>query len=198
MKLVGLKKVKDGKYLKNYELEYENRSGHIKKYEIVSRSEITDATQLGEKISGVSIVALYEDKFLLLKEFRMGVNRYIYNLCAGMIEENETMEECIKRELHEETGLQLTEIIDILPASYAAVAISDVQTSIAIVRAEGLLSDEFLSENEEIEAKFYTKAEIKELLNTEKFSSRAQAMAYFFAGNGFDNIPNIIKKNGVV
>ena len=181
MKLVRLKKVKDGKYLKNYELEYENRSGKIKGYEIVSRSEITSPNQLGEKSSGVSIVALYEDKLLLLKEFRMAVNREIYNLCAGMIENGETLEQCITRELHEETGLNVKEIIDVLPASYAAVGISDVQTNIAIVQVEGTITDEFLSDNEEIKARFYTKEEVKELLKTEKFSSRAQVMAYFFA-----------------
>ena len=36
MELIHLEKVKDGKYLKNYELEYENKSGKIKKYACVS------------------------------------------------------------------------------------------------------------------------------------------------------------------
>ena len=69
MKLKSLSKVKDGKYLKNYELEYENKNGKSKKYEIVSRSEITSVDELGEKINGVSIVVFYENKLLLLKEF---------------------------------------------------------------------------------------------------------------------------------
>ena len=183
MELKCVTKGKDGKYLKNYELEYENKSGKVKKFEIVSHSEISSVEELGQKISGVSIVALYEGKLLLLKEFRMGVNRYIYNLCAGMRERGETIEETIKRELHEETGLFVKEVIDILPPSYAAVAITDVQTQIAIVKAEGTLSDEFMSDNEEIEARFYTKDEVRQLLQTEKFSSRAQVMAYFYAHN---------------
>lgn len=162
-------------------MEYENRSGKVKTYEIVSRSEISSEKELGEKVSGVSIVALFQDKLLLLKEFRMGVNRNIFNLCAGMIEAGETIEECIKRELHEETGLFVEEIVDILPSSYAAVGISDVQTIIAIVKVGGILTDEYLSDNEEIEAAFYSKEEVKKLLQTEKFSSRAQVMAYFFA-----------------
>lgn len=187
MKLNKISKVKDGKYLKNYELEYENKSGKNKKFEIVSHSEISSTEELGTKVSGVSIVALYEGKLLLLKEFRMGVNRHIYNLCAGMKEKGETIEETIKRELHEETGLVLKEIIDILPPSYAAVAITDVQTQIAIIKAEGKLSDEFLSDNEDIEARFYTKEDVKNLLLMEKFSSRAQVMAYFFSIGAFDN-----------
>ena len=37
LKLKDFKKVKDGKYLKNYEITYLNKAGKEKKYEIVSR-----------------------------------------------------------------------------------------------------------------------------------------------------------------
>lgn len=182
MKLLHMEKVKDGRYLKNYELTYLNKAGREKKYEIVSRSDISGPEALGQKVSGVSIVAYYEDKMLLLKEFRMGVNRDIYNLCAGMLEAGESLEECIQRELYEETGLSLKKILTILPPSFAAVAFSDVKTQIAFVEAEGNFEDH-TSENEQISAKFYTKEEVKELLETEEFSSRAQMAAYFFARN---------------
>lgn len=179
MKLLDLKKVKDGKYLKNYELTYLNKKGKEKVYEIVSRHEIPDVQSLGNMVSGVSIVVYCGEKLLLLREFRMGVNHYIYNLCAGMIEEGESIEECIQRELYEETGLRLKKIIQILKPSFAAVAISDVKTQIAFVEADGGIEDH-TSENEMIEAKFYTKEEVRELLETEEFSSRAQIAAYFF------------------
>lgn len=179
MEFLGMEKVKDGKYLKNYELTYLNKAGREKKYEIVSRSEITGPDALGKRVSGVSIVAYHEDKLLLLREFRMGVNRYIYNLCAGMIEEGESMEECITRELYEETGLSVKKICTILPPSFAAVAFSDVKTQIAFVEVEGNFEDH-TSDNEQIDAKFYSKEEVRELLETEEFSSRAQMAAYFF------------------
>lgn len=183
MKLIKFEKVKDGKYLKNYEITYLNKIGKEKKYEIVSRKELSSAKEIGQKVSGVSIVVTMDDKLLLLKEFRMGVNQMIYNLVAGMIEENETMEACIARELYEETGLKLRKIIDILPASYAAVAISDTMTQIAFVEAEGNFSSDNMSDNEMIEASFYTREEVTDLLKTEKFSSRAQLIAYQFAKN---------------
>lgn len=179
MEFLGMEKVKDGKYLKNYELTYLNKAGREKKYEIVSRSEISGPDTLGKRVSGVSIVAYYKDKLLLLREFRMGVNRYIYNLCAGMIEEGESMEECIQRELYEETGLSVKKIRMVLPPSFAAVAFSDVKTQIAFVDVEGDFEDH-TSDNEQIDAKFYTKEEVRELLETEEFSSRAQMAAYFF------------------
>lgn len=179
MKFVKLEKVKDGKYLKNYELTYLNKSGREKKYEIVSRKELNSIEDIGRKVSGLSIAAVNGDRLLLLKEFRMGINKTIYNLCAGMIEDGETVEECVTRELYEETGLKVKRIIDILPASYAAVAISDTKTHIVFAEAEGEFEDH-TSDNEMIEARFYTRSEVEELLKSAEFSSRAQIIAYFF------------------
>ena len=181
MELIKFDKVKDGKYLKNYELTYLNKAGKEKIYEIVSRKELHSVDDLGNQPSGVSIVATYEDKLLLLKEFRMGVNRYVYNLCAGMLEPGESIEECIARELKEETGLNVKKIKRILPPSYAAVAISDVTTYIAFVETEGdiILAG---SDNEDIHACLYTRDEVEELLHKETpFSSRAQMAAYYFS-----------------
>lgn len=182
IKLLDFKKVKDGKYLKNYEITYLNKAGKEKKYEIVSRRELAGADDLGGKPSGVSIVATCGDKLLLLHEFRMGVNKTIYNLCAGMLEPDENIEECISRELYEETGLTVKKIKKILPPSFAAVAISDTTTYIAFVEInEASPFDDHSSDNELIEACLYTRDEVKKLLETEPFSSRAQLAAYFFA-----------------
>ncbi|MDE5591153.1 MAG: NUDIX hydrolase [Acetatifactor sp.] len=183
MEFLKFEKVRDGKYLKNYEITYLNKSGREKKYEMVSRRELQGIEDVGGKPSGVSIVATCEGKLLLLHEFRMGVNRTVYNLCAGMLEADESIEDCIARELYEETGLHVKNIKKILPPSFAAVAISDTTTYIAFVEAEGTFEDH-TSENEQIEAGFYTKEEVARLLETEPFSSRAQMAAYFFAEYG--------------
>ncbi len=180
MKFLSIEKIRDGKYLKSYELTYLNKAGKEKKYEIVSRKNLETIEDIGKQSSGVSIVATHNDKMLLLHEFRMGVNKKIYNLCAGMQEDGESIEECIARELFEETGLYLKEIKEILPPSYAAVAITDTKTHIAFVEVDGEFEDH-TSDNEEIAACFYSKEEVKELIRTQDFSSRAQMAAYFFA-----------------
>jgi len=54
------------------------------------------------------------------------------------------------------------------------------------VEAEGSI-DDHTSDNEQIEAKFYTKEEIRQLLETEPFSSRAQMAAYFFSNEYANN-----------
>jgi len=182
VELKDLKKVHNGKYLKQYELSYTNNAGREKKYEIVSRKDLGGPEDLGRRVSGVSIIAYKDGKMLLLHEFRMALNKEIYNLCAGMIEEGETIEECVKRELYEETGLRVKRFIDILPPSFSAVGISDISTQIVFVEAEGEFSYH-TSDNEQIKAAFYSKEEVEQLLLTEEFSARSQIAAYFFVKN---------------
>ena len=57
MKLQKIDKTYHGKYLKYYDLTYENKTGKEKHYEIVSRHEIKDISDLGNHVSAVSIVA---------------------------------------------------------------------------------------------------------------------------------------------
>ncbi|MDD3414320.1 MAG: NUDIX hydrolase [Lachnospiraceae bacterium] len=179
MKFLKLEKVADGKYLKKYELTYENKAGKEKKYEIASRKELNSLEDLGREPSGVSIVATKGDKLVLLREFRMAINKSIYNLIAGMMEKDEDIETCICRELYEETGLTVTKITKILKPSYSAVGITDTKTYVAFVEVDGEFTDH-TSDNEEISAKFYTTEEVEELLETEDFSSRAQVVSHFF------------------
>lgn len=180
MKFLNLRKVYNGPYLKHYEMIYLNKAGNEKHYEMVSHKELKDFSDIGEKTSGISIVAICGERLLLLKEFRMAVGREIYNLCAGMLEEGETVEECIRRELYEETGLTLKRIRTVLPPAFAAVSISDIKNRIAFVEAEGSFSDHS-SANEEIQPALYTREEVAALLKNEEFSSRAQVAAYFFS-----------------
>ena len=110
----------------------------------------------------------------------MSINKSIYNLCAGMLKEGESVEDCACRELYEETGLTVARFLDILPPSYSAVGFSDTSTYMVILEAEGTFSDH-TSANEEITAGLYTREELKAMLRTEEFSSRSQTAAYFFA-----------------
>ena len=75
----------------------------------------------------------------------------------------------------------MQKIKKLLPPSFSAVAISDITTYIAFVEVVDDNISDHTSDNEQIHAAFYTKEQVKELLDTEYFSSRAQMAAYFFS-----------------
>ncbi|MDO4975722.1 MAG: NUDIX hydrolase [Eubacteriales bacterium] len=175
-----MEKTRDSKYLKNYTLNYTNTAGKEKIYEIVSNFELADQSDLGKRPSGVVIVGYHEDKILLCKEFRMGINDFCYNLPAGHIDDGEDAMECAKRELYEETGLSIIEVIDVLPPSFGAPDITDSAAWLVMAKVEGEFADH-TEANEWIEPGFFSKEEVRRMIREEKFSGRAQIIAWFFA-----------------
>ena len=182
--LNSMKKTRDTRFLKNYTLNYTNTEGGEKIYETVSNFDYDNPTQLGESVSGVVIIGCQEDRLLLCREFRMGVNHFVYNMPAGHIDEGETVEECARRELYEETGLELVKIHSILSPSYASPDLSDSSAWVVFAEVNGTLSDH-TEADEWIEPCLCTREEAAKLLETERFSGRAQLAAYFFSKGAF-------------
>ena len=93
-----------------------------------------------------------------------------YNFPAGLIDKGETPIEAARRELKEETGLTLVEEIATLSPSYASQGTSDELMVIVICTCEGEIKESCFAD-EEIVAKWYTKEEIKKLLDQGAYMS---------------------------
>ena len=66
----------------------------------------------------------------------MSINKSIYNLCAGMIQDGESVEECARRELYEETGLSVPASWIFCRLPYSA-GFSDTSTYLCDQQTEG-------------------------------------------------------------
>jgi ADP-ribose pyrophosphatase len=117
------------KFLSLYDAEYKNKKGKDKHWIIASRKNYdTLIAQYyegkEEKIDAVIIAALHKNSnsLVLIKQFRIPLNDYVYELPAGLLDANESIEEAVSRELKEETGLSLIEIdykkLDITELAY--------------------------------------------------------------------------------
>jgi ADP-ribose pyrophosphatase len=104
----------------------------------------------------------------------------VFNFPAGLIDPGETPEETARRELKEETGLDLVKISDILPLSYSAVGFSN-ETNLCVIGTADGTFQKSSSAAEEIEAAWYTKEEVRKLLRTELFAARTQSYSYLWS-----------------
>lgn len=184
MEFIGITKKDSGKYISRYDIEYRTSDNQKKVYEMVSRDgNINNFEQLhGKAADAVVIIATNEtgDKILLNREFRLAPGEWVYNFPAGLIDPGEVPEESAKRELMEETGLELYEIDDYINTSYSAVGFSN-ETNVCIVgKARGDFK-ESTSTIEEIKAGWFSKEEIRELLKNNKFAARTQAFCYMWS-----------------
>ena len=188
--LKSIEKEHEGKYLNMYKAHYENKDGHKKVYEIVSRNKNLNTDNFGKndrlKSDAVGMVILNsdKDKILLLKEFRMACGEWVYNFPGGLIDNGETHIEAARRELREETGLKLDYIIDVLPPAYTAVGLSNESVTTVIGVASGEFSKS-TSVDEEIIPDWFSKTDVLEIIdNKEAMSLRTQSLLYLWAKGG--------------
>ena len=169
MKFDGIKKVSEGRFINRYDLYYTTEDDKKKVYEIISRNKDIKTIEdiRNEKTDGVVIVATDEsdEHILINKEYRMSVG-----------------EIAAKRELKEETGLDLITIEDKLYDSYSAIGFSNETNAVVIGKATGKFSPS-TSTFEEISAAWYSKEEVKTLLKDKHFAARTQAFCYMWARN---------------
>ena len=166
-KLTKIEKVQSGKFLNMYNMEYTREDGSKKIYETVSRQSdltIEDMRDNSMITQAVGMIMFNHDKnkTMLQQEFRMAMNKWVYNFPGGLIDSGEDAEEAATRELWEETGLHLDKVIAHLPVSYTSVGISN-ETSETIV---GTASGEFkasTSVDEQIKPGWYSKEEVRAL-----------------------------------
>lgn len=180
----SIEKKLEAKYITRYDITYETIDKKQKVYEMISRDRnITSFEQLHEREADAVVLIMHDEtgeKILLNKEFRLAVGEAVYNFPAGLIDAGEVPEQSAKRELKEETGLDLLEITDRICESYSAIGFSN-EKNICIVGVAGGTFAPSTSTVEEIEAAWYTKAEIRELLKDQMFAARTQAYCYLWS-----------------
>jgi ADP-ribose pyrophosphatase len=183
MEFGGIEKVGGGRYLNRYDIRYKTPAGHTKVYEMFSRDADIDGEEalLHPRADAVIIIATDPggEHLLLIREFRLELDRTIYGLPAGLIDPGETTEAAARRELKEETGLDLTEVRRVLPPSYCAVGLSNEQAVCVFGTARGEIRPPE-GTGEEIAARWYSRDELRALVQRETFGSWAQAFSYMW------------------
>ena len=176
-KVTKLKALVETKFLSLYEAEYENKVGNMRTWTVASRKD-NDTLQKQffenkeDATDGVLIAAYHKDekKLVIIKQFRIPLNDYVYELTAGLIDPGEDAKSTIGRELMEETGLTIVDVIKNRGTDkvYVSAGMTDESLAFVYCTCEGEISNEHLEDDECIEAILVSQEEAKELIQSKE------------------------------
>ncbi len=189
-----LTSLKETKFLNLYDAEYTNKKGNENHWIIASRKNYTNMEkQLFEgkidDVDAVLICAFHKDskKLVLIKQFRVPLNDYVYELPAGLIEPKESILTALERELKEETGLSVCEVDynKTKDKVYLSPGMTDESVALVYCTCTGEISKKYLEDDEDIEAILISPSEAKELLQENpKLDIKAYLILASFAAFG--------------
>lgn len=194
-----LEALAETKYLSLYKSTYKNKEQEERSWIIASRKDYETLSQhyfegKEEKIDAVVLIALHEEsqKIVLIKQFRVPLNDYVYELPAGLIDQGEDIAETVKRELREETGLELISIKEHLShkQTYLSPGMTEESAALIYCTCKGEISTEHLEADEDITPLLLSKEEAKKLLKDQpKIDIKAFMALQSFVQLG-DNLMN--------
>ncbi|MDD5885744.1 MAG: NUDIX hydrolase [Erysipelotrichaceae bacterium] len=183
-KLEDVKQETNHPFLNFYTLTYEvskEQQHKIYPYYMVSRKDAKDLRPQSQEYRrpDAVIIGLYRKEkdgisVLLNKQFRPAFGHYVYSVAAGLVDGNESIEECARREAHEECGAQIDDIEILTPFSPSATGMSDEANAMVMARVVSM-GQKDLEEFEDISSKFVTLDEAKRMMRDPH---------YIFALNG--------------
>lgn len=170
MRILRTNKIATSKYLDFNETEYEDRCGKIKKWVWAQRPDNTSA---------VVIAATVGDNLVLIKEYRVPLGGYIYELPAGLIDPRETPTEAGIREFHEETGLTILKVSEVSPLVCNSPGLSDESVVLMFAEASGTPNEAKHEASEDIEIMLYSRAAVQDLMADPDVKIGAKAYLVF-------------------
>jgi ADP-ribose pyrophosphatase len=185
----SLKKLTDLRWLNLFEIEYEHRSGKRGKWQFVSRKNNPAPGPAPLQPDAVFIVPILTTpqgpRLVVVKEFRVPLGDYEYSFPAGLQEPGEAIESTVRRELAEETGLELTRIVSAGPPVVSSAGLSDESAVIAIVECTGEPNTDGVDGTEEIEVQLLDYKQLLALRRSPvKFSAKAWLVFLMFEALG--------------
>lgn len=198
MSIKNITTLADTKYLKLYNAEYINKSGKSRNWSIASRKDLdtlknTYFNGSEDQIDAVIIVATYvdkathtaDDKLVVIKQFRVPLNDYVYEIPAGLIDCGEDFETTVRRELKEETGLDLLDIDynKTKAKAYISTGMTDESAALVYCTCNGQVSKDYLEPDEDIEVMLLSRQEANILISSnEKIDIKAFLAIQNFIG----------------
>ena len=159
------RKLTDYRFINLFSTEVQGPTG-THAWTFASRKETPGADPA--QPDAVVIIAVVPDatepRLVLTREFRVPLGRHELSVPSGLVDEGETPAQAAKRELKEETGLDLLRVVHVSPALASSAGLTDETVSLVYGEAGGALSSEHLDAHEDIATRLVSLGEIRQLL----------------------------------
>jgi len=170
-RVTGEKVIAKTKFLEFKELTYLNKFGDERLWSLVSRVGGSRA---------VMIVPFYEGKLVVTREFRVPIRGYEYSFPAGLIDDGEDPVTAAKREMREETGLEISKVLAVSPPVFNSPGLTDEALTLVYAEVEGTTSRDGLEPDEDIETLILSRDEVASLMADETNLVGAKAWIEFY------------------
>lgn len=191
-KVENIRQTTENKFLNMYELDMKSDTGKKSTYFVASRARRIEDLKIKTRkntADGVIIYSLYrdeesqEEKIVLIRQYRCPIDAYIYEFPAGLVDEGEDFKAAGRRELKEETGLDLKPVEAagmFTKPFFTTVGMTDESCGTVYGYAKGSPSKEGQEENEEIEIVLADRKEVKRILQEENVAIMCAYMLMHF------------------
>jgi ADP-ribose pyrophosphatase len=135
MRIVAVEKLTDEKWVNLFAAAFEHK-GHEGRWVFASRRpQPYQGSAAGDAAQMVAILHApgQPPRLVLEREFRVPVGDYVIGLPAGLLEPGETIEDTLRREMLEETGLEVTRIKRVSQPVFSSSGLTDEVVALAFV-----------------------------------------------------------------
>ena len=183
-KLIETKQLTNLKFLNMFQSTFLMKNGKTRDYYFVSRRSLE---QLGCKdksfVDAIKVLPYFKKDgkiFVVINyEFRSPLNAYTYDLCAGLAEHQDDLEDDVKREIFEEVGAEVKSLEQVLKSGHTTAGLTDENISCYFAEI-GAIGEQHLEETEDISRKIIALEDIPQFLQNNEIGATGSLLLQVF------------------